>query len=73
MTTGVEIKQEVLNPDHPNNVKEVQKLSFNTEDKREMHRVTIVNPDEGSFRLQFTSPDLKRSVSDELKPNMNGD
>jgi hypothetical protein len=38
-----------------------------------MHRLTIVNPDEGSFRLQFTSPDLKRSVSDELKPNMNGD
>jgi hypothetical protein len=25
---GVEIEQEVLNPNHPNNVKEIQKLSF---------------------------------------------
>jgi hypothetical protein len=64
---GVEIKQDVLNPSHPKNVKEVQKLSFNTEDVREMHRLTIDNPDGGTFRIQFTSPDLKRSVSDELK------
>jgi hypothetical protein len=67
---GVEIKQEVLNPSHPKNVKEVQKLSFNTEDVREMHRLTIDNPDGGTFRIQFTSPDLKRSVSDELNTNV---
>lgn len=42
-----------------------------TEDTREMHRLTIVNPDDGTFRLQFTSPDLQRSVSDELRANMN--
>jgi len=71
-STGVEIEQEVLNPLHPNNVKEVQKLGFNTEDTREMHRLTITNPDEGSFRIQFSSPDLKRSISDELKSTMNG-
>jgi NACalpha-BTF3-like transcription factor len=69
---GVEIEQEVMNPNHPNNVKEVQKLSFNTEDVREMHRLTIANPDNGSFRIQFTSPDLKRSISDEMKTNMSG-
>jgi hypothetical protein len=37
-----------------------------------MHRLTINNPDEGTFRIQFTSPDLKRSVSDELRVNMSG-
>jgi len=52
-STGVEIEQEVLNPAHPNNIKEVQKLSFHTEDKREMHVLTIDNPDTGNFRLQF--------------------
>lgn len=71
-STGVEIEQEVLNPSHPNNVKEVQKLSFATEDVRETHRLTIDNPDEGTFRIQFTSPDLKRSVSDEMRVNMSG-
>jgi hypothetical protein len=50
-STGVEIEQEVLNPSHPNNVKEVQKLSFNTDDVREMHRLTILNPDDGTFRF----------------------
>jgi hypothetical protein len=37
-----------------------------------MHRLTIDNPDKGTFRLQFTSNDLKRSVSDELRVNMSG-
>lgn len=69
-STGVEIEQEVLNANHPRNVKEVQKLSFSTKDQRESHRLTITNPagefDEGTFRLQFKNPDLeaKRSSSD---------
>jgi hypothetical protein len=74
-STGVEIEQETLNPSHPRNVKEVQKLSFHTEDTRETHRLTITYAetgviDEGTFRIQFTNPnDLKRSVSDELRTN----
>lgn len=32
MDLGVEIEQDTLNPDHPNNVKEVQRLSFATAD-----------------------------------------
>jgi hypothetical protein len=67
-TTGVEIEQEVLNKKHPNTMKEVQQLSFNTDDVRETHILTIDNPDKGTFRIQFTSPDLKRTVTDELKP-----
>jgi hypothetical protein len=39
---------------------------------RETHKITIDNPDEGTFRIQFTSPDLKRSISDEMRVNMNG-
>jgi hypothetical protein len=71
-STGVEIEQQELNPNHPRNVKEVQKIGFHTADVREMHRLTINNPDEGTFRMQFTSPELKRSVSDELRVNMSG-
>jgi hypothetical protein len=32
--------------------------------------LTINNPDDGSFRIQFTSQELKRSVSGEMKTNM---
>jgi hypothetical protein len=71
-STGVEIEQEVLNPSHPRNVKEVQKLSFYTEDVREMHRLTINNPDGGTFRIRFQSPDLKSSISDEMKTSNSG-
>jgi hypothetical protein len=35
-----------------------------------MSRLTIKNPDEGAFRFAFTSPDLKRSASEEMKANM---
>jgi hypothetical protein len=70
--TGVEIEQEVLNPAHPNNVKEVQKLSFFTEDVRETHRLTINNPDGGTFRIRFQSPDLESSISDEMKTSNSG-
>jgi hypothetical protein len=59
----------VLDPANPNNVKELQKLSFNTEDKRETHRLTITNPDNGKFKVSFTSPELKRSLSDEMRTN----
>jgi hypothetical protein len=71
---GVEIEQEVLNPNHPNNVKEVQRLSFNTEDQREMHRLTIDGPDDGTFRIAFRgpAPDMIRETSGELKTNMSG-
>ena len=71
---GVEIEQEVLNPAHPNNVKEVQKLSFNTKDIREQHTLTVTNPnvDTGTFYFQFTTPDLKKSISEAMKPNMSG-
>ena len=70
---GVEIEQEELNPANPNNVKEVQKLSFNTKDQREQHTLTITNPnvDTGTFYIQFTTPDLKKSISGAMKPNMN--
>jgi hypothetical protein len=73
-TMGVEIEQEVLNPNHPNNVKEVQRLSFETEDVREMHKLTIDNPDEGTFRIAFRgpAPDMIRETSGELKTNMSG-
>jgi hypothetical protein len=37
-----------------------------------MHRLTITNPDGGAFRISFQSPDLKRSISDELKTDMSG-
>jgi hypothetical protein len=37
-----------------------------------MHRLTINSPDGGAFRIQFQSPDLKRSISDEMKTNMSG-
>lgn len=67
-STGVEIEQAVLNEAHPRNVKEVQKLSFGVPDVREMHRLTILNPDDGNFRLTFTNPDdLKRYFSGELR------
>ena len=71
---GVEIEQEVLNPAHPNNVKEVQKLSFNTKDQREQHTLTITNPniDTGTFYIQFTTPKLDKSISEAMKPNMSG-
>jgi hypothetical protein len=51
MDLGVEIEQDTLNSNHPNNVKEVQRLSFATADTREMSRLTILNPDDGTFRL----------------------
>lgn len=39
-----------------------------------MHRLTIDNPDDGTFRLAFTNPnDLKKKSSDEMKANMSGD
>jgi len=38
-----------------------------------MHRLTIDNPDNGTFRLSFTNPStLKRKSSDELKADMSG-
>jgi len=74
--TGVEIEQQDLDPTNPNNVKEVQKLSFGVPDTRETHKITITYPkvgtiDYGTFRVSFTSPDLKRSNSGELKANFN--
>jgi hypothetical protein len=55
-------------------MKEVQKLSFNTEDVRETHKLTINTPDDGYFRIVFTNPsDLKKSFSNELKSTMNPD
>lgn len=38
-----------------------------------MSRLTILNPDDGTFRLQFTSNDLKKSVSEEMKANASAD
>jgi len=35
-----------------------------------MSRITVKNFDSGTFRFQFTSPELKRSVSEECKANM---
>jgi hypothetical protein len=41
-----------------------------------MHRLTIVHPeggnDDGKFRISFSSPDLKRVISDEMKTNDSG-
>jgi hypothetical protein len=41
-----------------------------------MHKLTIVHPeggnDNGSFRISFSSPDLKRVIADEMKTNMSG-
>lgn len=38
-----------------------------------MTRITITNPDEGTFRLVFTNPnDLKRSTSEEIKVSNDG-
>lgn len=42
-----------------------------------MHRLTInaipgEGFDNGTFRIQFQSPDLKRVISDEMKTNMSG-
>jgi hypothetical protein len=40
-----------------------------------MHRLTINNPDSGTFRIQFTRPDLERSAanrSDEMTSTMSG-
>jgi len=53
-------------------MKEVQLLSFNTEDKRETHILTIDNPDDGTFRFTFmsTGEDMKKSVSGEMKADM---
>jgi hypothetical protein len=75
-STGVEIEQDVLNQAHPNNVKEVQKLSFATEDKRETHRITINykenkegKVDSGSYRIQFTNAKLEKSISEQLNAN----
>lgn len=48
---GVEIKQETLNQDHPKNIKEIQKLGFTTNSEIEMSRLTILNPDSGTYRL----------------------
>lgn len=71
-STGVEIEQEVLNPTHPNNMKELQKLTVFTEDKREMHRLTINNPDSGVFRMTFTSANLIKVASGPMSANMDG-
>jgi len=70
---GVEIEQETLNPNHPKNVKEIQRLGFSAKDTREKSILTIKNPDSGTFRFQFTSPKLKRSVSKEMRANMSAD
>jgi hypothetical protein len=71
MVLSVEIEQDTLNPEHPMNMKAIQELSFNTEDKRETTRVTIKNPDNGTFRLYFMNPNtFKKEVSDEMKTNM---
>lgn len=70
-TLSVEIEQATLNPAHPNNVKEVQALAFSTADTREMTRLTIVNPDKGTFRITFMNPKtFKKEVSEEMKANM---
>jgi hypothetical protein len=37
-----------------------------------MHRLTILNPDGGTFRIRFQSPDLKSSISEEMKTNNSG-
>jgi len=68
-STGVEIEQAVMNAKHPNNVKEVQRLGFSTEDKREMHRVTITKPDDKDFKLLVRggAPNFHKAISGSLK------
>lgn len=69
---AVEVEQATLNAAHPKTTKEVQLLTFNTEDIKETSVLTIVNPDDGTFRLTFmsTGDDIKRVVSEEMKANM---
>jgi len=63
-----------MNRNHPNNVKEIQRLGFSTEDKKEMHTVTITNPDKLGFKLFFrgAAPDFKKEVSSEINASMSG-
>jgi hypothetical protein len=43
ISVGVEIEQATLNATHPNNVKELQKLSYSQSDVRETHYINITN------------------------------
>lgn len=67
MSTGVEIEQDVLNPDHPKNVKEVQKLSFLTEDLKNKYTLQMDNCDRGTWKIMFTSVDLSKTTTEELE------
>jgi len=68
-SVAVEIEQSDV-VGHHHSMKEVQKLTVNTEQNKDTLKLTILNPDDGKYILNFQDPDdlSKYRSSDVLKP-----
>jgi hypothetical protein len=72
LTVGVEIERDNSSaPGHHHSVKEVQMVEARIERNKDTVRVTIDNPDNGNFLLNFKKSDGKYKTSRKIKANAN--